>query len=241
MLNLIIVFVLAILCPALSFSVEIPLDKHPEAVAANASQGSANIAYVDIDKVFSEHPMTKRLKDEFCLTADKKKIELKSLLAEIARIEQIIVSSASIVNKSKEEVVNFKNMGSKLIQSVTQSSAAASQVVQSTAAPSAKLLTPSEIAEKEKLIAGMEKEIEGLKKKIEEKKLEIPKLVETQKECLNKLEEDQTNAVLIDIYSVFEKVAEEEDVTIIIDKNQLLYGKSVKDLTEKVLDRLRGR
>jgi Skp family chaperone for outer membrane proteins len=239
MLNLIVVFIVVIFTPLLSFSVEIPLDKHPEAVTNTTQQGSANIGYVDIDKVFAEHPMTKRLKDEFCITADKKKSELRSIQMEIGRLEQIIVSSTTIVNRSKEEILILKNAGSKIAPPVVQSTSTSRQVIQSTA--SAKPLSLQEMAEKERSIPEMEKGIEELRKKIEAKKLEVPKMLESEKECLTKLEEDQTNSVLADIYSVLEKVAEEEDVTIIIDKNQLLYGKSVRDLTEKVLDRLRGR
>jgi len=56
-----------------------------------------------------------------------------------------------------------------------------------------------------------------------------------------KLEASNTQDVLSDIYKMLEKIAVEENLTIVVDKNNVLYGQASQDLTEKLRDRMRGR
>ncbi|MCB4790742.1 MAG: hypothetical protein LHV68_02530 [Elusimicrobia bacterium] len=242
MYNILVMLILTFYLPVASNAVEISLDKQPSTISQGKGQ-ETSIGYVDIDKVFSEHPMTKRLKDEFCVTADSKKKEINTLQLEIGRLEQMIISSTTILNRTKDEIAVLKNVSSKIDQNALQPAQTSQmnlQVSQST--PTSKpAVNPAVISEKEKAVSDIEKGLEIIKKTAETKKLDIVKLVNTQKECLTKLEEDQTNNVLADIYTVLGKIADEEGVTIIVDKSQILFGKTAKDLTDKVLDRLRGR
>jgi len=67
------------------------------------------------------------------------------------------------------------------------------------------------------------------------------KFVKATKEDIIKLEADNTKAVLNDIYKMLEKIAVEDNLTIVIDKNNVLYGRASQDLTDKLRDRMRGR
>ena len=45
--------------------------------------------------------------------------------------------------------------------------------------------------------------------------------------------------VLEMIYEAIEKVGQEEGISMILDKREILYGKEVLDITDKVLERLK--
>lgn len=102
-------------------------------------------------------------------------------------------------------------------------------------------LTPAEIANREKDINNIENGISAMKKDILKKREELNTIIKDNKNELIKLEEKQTETVMADLYSLFEKIAKEENLVIILDKNNVLYGHQVHDITDKVIERLQGR
>lgn len=237
-------------------SVEIPLDKQ----VTKDGQPIVTMGYVDIEKVFTEHPMTKRLRDEFYKAAEAKKASIKEAQDTIKRLETVIKSSTTQITQLKEELEKLKagpppeteqkqevhkpTMPGQTIEGpmLPDSQAPADSVSVSTsteAAPQA--VDPDVIEAKIKQIAEMEAELLNIKKELEEKKAGLGDILKKNQEDLVNLEEMQTNTILLDIYDILEKVAIDENVTVIVDKSQILYGESAKDLTDKVIERLQGR
>jgi Skp family chaperone for outer membrane proteins len=100
---------------------------------------------------------------------------------------------------------------------------------------------PAVIQGKEAAVREKEAAIDGLKKELEQQRASLRLKVRQNKDELSQLEEKQTAEVLADMYELLQKVAKDENVTIIIDKNDILYGQASLDLTDKVRERLQGR
>jgi len=80
-----------------------------------------------------------------------------------------------------------------------------------------------------------------MKAEYAKRQLDIEDKVKSNKDELIKLEDTNTKAVLADIYKLLDKLAVEFNLTIVIDKNNVLYGQASQDLTDKVRERMRGR
>jgi len=100
---------------------------------------------------------------------------------------------------------------------------------------------PAQIDSEEKEIVDIQAGIEQIKAAITKKKEELETAKKKTKDDIVKLEASNTKAVLSDIYKMLEKIAVEENLTIVVDKNNVLYGQASQDLTDKLRERMRGR
>jgi len=239
-------------------AVRIPLDKASESQTATKT---LTMGYVDIERVFQEHPMTKRMKEDFLSQAESRRKNIADIQNSITTMKSVIISSSALVSKLKDDIEQQKNIALSRAQvmavstyTVTASttmimqlpgitpkisSGTAQTVLTSTSALSAfEGLTTDE---KQKIAKDMEEGITKIKQDIDTRTNELCKFVDLKKKELDKIEADNTDSVMRDIYQVLDSIAKEEDIAIVVDKSQILYGQSVKDLTDKVLDRLRGR
>ena len=217
---------ISICYPVSVISVEIPLGG---STGVLGSAEIANIGYVDIDLIFREHPMKKRLQAEFKSVYDKKMKESAELKVKIGKLRKVIVSSSTYVENLKSET--------DILQSNTQ----VKDVVTGTAAVSVPSVSPEIIKDMQNKIKLAKKDILKMKEAISKEELGYEKFIESARKDLLKLEQKHTSKVLADIYYLLEKVAIDENITIIVDKNNILYGKTAKDLTSSVLERLQGR
>ena len=97
------------------------------------------------------------------------------------------------------------------------------------------------IAAKEKIIKDNETTVAAIQQDYEKQIQDISKRIKQNKEDLIKLEEKNTAAVLSDLYAIVQKMADAEGMGVIFDKNSMLCGQTCKDMTPKVLERLKGR
>ncbi|MBI3292078.1 MAG: OmpH family outer membrane protein [Elusimicrobia bacterium] len=84
-----------------------------------------------------------------------------------------------------------------------------------------------ELAAKRQELAKLETAFQDLRRQIEQE--------------IHRMEEEKSLAVMARIYRALEEVANEESVTLIVDRQHVLYSKSALDLTEAVKQRLRGK
>ncbi len=230
-------------------AVTIPLDN---AVINSSSQNQENnskgsssggIAYVDIEFIFNQHPMTARLKTEFEAEVDKRKKEFMLIESSMTSIQDVIVSSTAEISKLKAEIDQVKKaIEEKNQPPKTMVLPGTTNVILVTPAVSSTTLKadPSIIDADEKIIKEREATIASLKEIYSKDKHEIDVKTKTNKSDLVKLEADNTQEVLSDIYKILGKIATEEGITIVVDKNNVLYGQASQDLTQKVLERMRG-
>jgi Skp family chaperone for outer membrane proteins len=202
------------ICLLRGYSVEIPLEKK------SIEQGTRiNIAYVDIERVFKEHQMTQRLKDEFQAEVEKRKKDLDKMQGGVDELKKVILASSTVVNQLQAQIETKKKL-----TPVTTGQAG-----------------ESDISNMEAILQQREAELEVARKACDTKSSELEQMVCKNRDELLNLEDKNTAKVLSDIYAVMQKIADEEELTIILDKNEVLYGKDVRDLTDKVIERLHGR
>lgn len=73
---------------------------------------------------------------------------------------------------------------------------------------------------------------------VERKSQELQKYTEEAESDLRKREADLTESILKKIYQIVQQVGKEKEFTIILDKNNVLYGIESWDITEDVLKRI---
>jgi len=242
-------------------AVEIPLDRS----VVSGNKETTAIGYVDIEKIFAEHPLKKRLQEEYVTEVDKRKSEIAQMDAVVRGLEKVVVSSATEVARAKLELDILKSMcprqepsaTSALIQGTTESimgqdissaafrepaiAAALPRGTTQSAAVTPQGPDPAVIRAKEAAIREKEAAIDIIKKDIDTKRDEMSRKIRQNKADLALMEEKRTASVLADMYKILQKVAADENVTIIIDKNDVLYGQASQDMTDRVRERLQGR
>lgn len=230
-----------------SSAIEIPLDGGVITTTGDkgaALSAPAGIAFVDIELIFNEHPMTARLKAEFEAEVDRRKRDFSVIESSIASVHEIIVSSQSEVNRLKKEI--------ELVKTAIKEKDATPQtlmlpgttnffVLPISANANTVKADPAIIDADEKTISFLQENIDLLTAKQSELKRELEAAGKTNRADLVAMEDAHTQTVLKDVYKVLEKIASEEGLTIVVDKNNVLYGKASQDITEKVRDRMRGR
>ena len=230
-------------------AVEIPLGMTGTLIYSSGTvpsmQGTAGaIGYVDIDRVFREHPLTRRSRDEFKQEVEKRRKAIDAMQQSIADTEKTVLSSTTIMDQERAEVESLRSQPSQapakpqpLSLSTTEYATIFPDIAQSTSAA----VSPDIIRSKETSIKTKEADLEKMKGDLAAMKADIAIRLQKDKEDLTRLEEKQTSDVMADIYYVLEKIAKEENITVVFDKNNILYGQSVQDITDKTLERLKGR
>jgi Skp family chaperone for outer membrane proteins len=242
------VSIICYLSTALVCAIEIPIDSRVVSSGENKDTSNKNapegIAYVDIEMIFNEHPMTVRLKTEFEAAVAAKKKELSNMDNQMADMRRVIVSTTTEIDKLKGHIELMKKaLNEKPPEPRQVLLPGTSNVVM--VAPQASTSTvkadPELIVSEEKQIVEMQTAVEKVKTEISKLKLDIDNAKKRTKEDIIKLEADNTKAVLNDIYKMLEKIAGEDNLTIVVDKNNVLYGRASQDLTDKLRERMRGR
>ncbi len=213
-----------------SFGVEISLDNF----VVKGNQASNSIGYVDIEKVFANHPLTKRMQEEFNSEVAKRKKAVSDLQAAIDSMNASVKSSSTLVMQMKVELETLKSNLNSPVNAVVSSFTAV-------AASTVAAVTGADVAAKEQSIRASEADIENMKLAIAKKEQELCDFSNQCKTEISDLEKKQTDAVLADIYGILEKITVEDNLSMIVDKTNVLYGHPAQDYTDKVLERLQGR
>jgi len=236
------------LIPFLGNAVEIPLGgsviMQGEVKESAGKYAAVGIAYVDIEMIFNEHPMTQRLKSDFETAVANRKKELADMTTQIADMKRIMVSSTTEIDLLKNHVELMKKALNEkppeptvvVLPGTTNTITIMPQISSSTVKGD-----PVLIVSEEKQIAALESGTEQMKTDLLKKSDEVERYRKKIKEEIVALEETNTQRVLNDIYKMLEKIAVEENLTIVVDKSNVLYGQASQDLTEKLRDRMRGR
>jgi len=127
--------------------------------------------------------------------------------------------------------------------SVAASAAPASVSASSASAkaPETPALTPSQVqADVAARSAEIDKEIAEKKAKLAEAEKGLRGQAKEYEDELSKMESAQSRSLLGEIYRKVQDVAREEGVSIIIDKNAILYGNGAVDLTDRLIAALRS-
>jgi Skp family chaperone for outer membrane proteins len=212
--------------------VEIPLDRSAFSTETSTGIAPTAVAYVDMQKVFSEHPLTKRYQDEFKADVEKRKKEIDDLENQIAALNKIIIASTTVLGQAQADIQTLKSAPLATGTTAAFGNQQSSPTV---------CVAPAALAAKQNEAKAMGDDIDKMRQQMKEKREEINTKITQGKEELTRLEERQTADVLADLYRIFERISREQNITLIFDKTNILYGRDARDMTTEVLDRLRGR
>ncbi|MFN3967239.1 MAG: OmpH family outer membrane protein, partial [Endomicrobiia bacterium] len=87
----------------------------------------------------------------------------------------------------------------------------------------------------------LESQLQEKKNILEEKNKEYEELKEKIKIELKEFEKSKTMTIMADLYKIIKELAEEENISIVVEKGNILYGLPNIDITDKVIERLRGK
>jgi len=194
-----------------------------------------SIACVDMEKLYKEYPKVEQSKKEYESLKKEKQTEIEEKEKEIKEIQDEI-------KKIEQEIEKAKMQTSQQVEPVITSTSPETSVLVSTETPSEIVTLSTSTAVEQKIdISKLELELQEKNKLLEEKKVECEELKnKTQKE-LKEFETSKTMIIMADLYKIIKELAEEENISIVVEKGNILYGLPNIDITDKVIDRLRGK
>ncbi len=109
-----------------------------------------------------------------------------------------------------------------------------------TPAPAAAAPTAYPVQIRERLLDELDEKIKTTRAELAVKEVEFAEYQASVEKNLIEIEGRRTEILLGKIYTAVQEVAKENGVSIVVDKNQILYGQRSVDLTAKVLQKLKG-
>jgi len=163
-----------------------------------------------MEKIFQEFPETKTAKADYLIEIEKKrKILLEKELALKENEDQIEALKKAIGNNEHSEI-------EKSTSSATESGNP----------------TKSNSEGESVLISLKQQELTEKRKALEQERLKA-------EQELVDYERRRSQAILGKIYIILRELAEESQVSVVVDKSHILYGTPQVDLTDKLRERLR--
>jgi len=252
-----IVFVILLFCASMSFALTINVDGQAQVsdnskdTDKSSSISLPKIAYVDMEKAFAEHPLSSRSKEEFTVEVEKRKDELLAMENELLKLQSNLTAKEAEI-KDAEDKMNLLSTELPVIESTFSfaSTIKSTSTISSLSSIRASTSTASSLSS-DKMTELLKSTNDEMKIKqgeynaisidIEKKRAEIADKNKKNKDELCTLEECKSAEVLKDIFQIINKVAQDEGISMIIDKNDVLFAQPYQDITDKVLDRMRGR
>jgi len=211
---------------------------------------SGSIGYVDIERIFAEHPETLKAKEEF-----KTEIKIRE----------------DLINRRKQEIFNIKAELNKLRQErefrkafpvqITPPAASApveappqeipAGVVVSSAADSdsdavsvSTAAAPAPVAAEAKLSSAaasvdIDARIAEKEKELQEKEKALKSFQKTAEKELLQMEGRRSEIILGRIYFILKDIAVSQGLSVVVDSKTILYGQTAVDLTDDLLVRLK--
>ncbi|MFH1283245.1 MAG: OmpH family outer membrane protein [bacterium] len=248
--NRLILSIILLVFPFALYAVEIPLTK------TLSSDGAATntFAIVDMSKVLDNFPETQRKQKEFEKKVGEIEEKLKLKEEEVAKL-QAEIDASRVTNRQEEKKTQPEpSMDGFILTESTQTAETAQDIE---AEIEANQDDESAIIEKQNQDKAVSQEVdkststasvivdpkvlEEKKKELEEKSGELANLKEESNIEIQELHISFRQQVMGKIYVVLQELAGEEGIEIIVDKNNVLYGKPNIDLTQKLVDRLSGK
>ncbi|MCK9582592.1 MAG: OmpH family outer membrane protein [Endomicrobiales bacterium] len=240
----IFIFVILLFCASMSFALTINVDGQTQVLdnSKDADKSAAvslpKIAYVDMERAFVEHPLSSRSKEEFTVEVEKRKDELLAMENELLKLQSNLVAKEAEI-KDAQDKMNLLSTESPVIESTSSLSSIRASTSTASSLSSEKMTELLKSTEEEVKIK--QSEYNAISINIEKKRAEIADKNKKNKDELCTLEECKSAEVLKDIFQIINKVAQDEGISMIIDKNDILFAQPYQDITDKVLDRMRGR
>lgn len=197
-----------------AFALEIPLGGATEGKTGGG--GGTAVGYVDMDRIFQIYPQTQIAKEDYAKQLEKKRQQLHEKEAQVNSLKARI----GVLDST------LKDMGTPATAPATSSDTVTSSA---TAAAS---LQPAD--------SGSAQGMQDMKKQLEQQMGELDDMRKQAETDLAAFQAQQSQIILGKIYQALKDLAQEEQITLIVDKSSILYGDAAIDLTEKLQEKVRG-
>lgn len=216
-MSIIISFVLllaSLLLAPVTYALDIPLG------GGGSETNGMKIGYVDMEKIFQLYPKTQSAKQDYAKQLKAKRAELAKTEAELAAVQSKLTVLESTLKGGTQPLGN-------------------SDVVDGSTPPVTSMdenIDPNlENAEAKEPAS-----ITNLRKELQDKKADFEDQKKRAQDDLVAFERRQSQIILGNIYQALQDLAEEEQVSIVVDKSSVLFGAANIDLTDKLQNKVRG-
>lgn len=250
-----ILTLLALSAPVALRALEIPLESFGK---------GTKIAYVNMHKVFEAYPETEKARLDLTRIIEEKRSEISAKKEEIAQLkgeidfikrQQTSVDpsdesrAAAAEEKKKEELVPVEDPQAP--DATTSLTVPENSPLKFLFSPPDESTSTAEAEEEKpavKVSTGGPQILPGipsLKPQLEEKEADLSRkqadleaFVGATQQEIKDLEEGKTMTLLARIYKTLEEISAKDGYTIVVDKQNILYGENTVDITESVIWRL---
>jgi len=178
--------------------------------------GGQKFGVVDMQKIYQLYPQTLNAKDDYLKKLEEKKDFLSKKQQELEKIKnQIAVLETTFKSAPPSDM---------------RTSTSATTIAASTSTASPKVSTDTLT----------NKSLPELKNDLQAKEADYVDARKLAEEDLKAFEKQQSQFILGNLYKSLKELADEEQVAIVVDKSSVLYGSSAIDLTDKLLNKVRG-
>ena len=200
-----------------------PTEEETEKPAATC----LTVAFVDIDEAFNEHPRTIAVKEQIrekILTKEEEVARAKDEISQRQRENEHLAAQIREIKPFYERIVVEPHA---LLPKINRLTFAQAQIL--TASP---LNTPSRLED-------MKSRIAENKEVIAQRSFFIDNYKYTTREEILKLEQQEVNEILQDIYKEIKSFAQKRNIGAIVRKDEILYGEKPVNVTSDFINRLK--
>lgn len=174
------------------------------------SGGGTTVGYVDMDRIFQIYPQTQIAKEDYAKQLEKKRAQLHEKESQVNALKARIGVLDSTLKGLNTPPPNG-------------------------AAPADGTASPSDTP-----VAAGDSPSSDMKKQLEAQMAELDDLRKQSERDLATFQNQQSQIILGKIYQALRDLAQEEQVTLVVDKASILYGDTAIDLTDKLQTKVRG-
>ncbi|MBI4396722.1 MAG: OmpH family outer membrane protein [Elusimicrobia bacterium] len=223
------------------------------------------VGYVDMEDVFREFPETQKAKSEYYVELAKRKKELADWEKELADLrEQLTVLRTTLSEADAMPQVSTAASpvppvgmpvlsGSTVTAPATSTATAFAPIVPNTAPATSDFSRSPTGLSPETFPAGavgpgfgpgaadaVRASLVERERILVEKEAALNKAKQEAVQALRNMEEKRSMQIYGKLYHAITQIAEEEGVSLVVDKSSIIYGQSAIDLTERLRRRIRG-
>jgi len=180
------------------------------AAAAGGGSGGASVGFVDMDRIFQIYPQTQAAKEDYAKQLQKRRDQLAEKEAQVNNLK----SRISILESTVKDI--------------------------GTAAPPDDAVTSDGTTPSPSPGNAGASNLQDMKTQLETQILEYEDLRKQAEKDLAVFQSRQSEIILGKIYESLRDLAQEEQLTVIVDKASILYGDTAIDLTDKLQAKVRG-
>jgi len=207
-------------------SLELPLTK-------GTGKQKAVIAFVDMELIFQEFPDTQKAKLKYHTELQRRREDLSKRDTELLDLRQQLAVLESTLTEM-QSAINNPPPPAPVPEATVSTETATPPADSFDIEPSTAVDTPQ--ISTATLSEGLQKR----KKDLEEKEKDLEKARVEAVQSLKDIEEKKSLQIFGELYRNLVQLAQEEGITLVLDKSNVLYGETAIDLTEKLRRRIRG-